>query len=106
MSDTIELLEKIQRMPLLVGKKSLSSLASFLTGYCYCKAKCNAETGGMIPGFQEFVAARYNDVKHSYYTIIENQCTDDAAAFDKFYELLYEFYNLSNEKNKDIRLRT
>ena len=100
MNEIDRLLEKIRRTPLLIGVKSLSSLVAFLDGYVYRMVKKEAKICEVLPGFQEFITKRYGGGKRHWSFAIESQCSSGEEAFDKFYELLDEFYSTNGNQPK------
>lgn len=92
-----KLLMDIEKSPEdYIGKKSLERLVMFLFGYLIFIFKQDGFVEH-LPGFQEFVALRYNYGIHTaygWYQIIRKACETEEEAFDEFYKLLYEFYDL------------
>ena len=99
MSENIsKLLADMKRRPgVYFGKKSLERLATFLSGYMCCVSERDGVTSEYLPGFQEFIAERYNiRSAHHWSEIIRFFCTTDEEAFDEFYKLLDEFIKNNN----------
>ena len=90
-----KLLEDMRKRPgVYFGKKSLDRLATFLSGYRCCVLERDGEAPSDLPGFQEFVAERYNiQSAHHWSDIIQFYCSTEEEAFDTFFELIDEFYN-------------
>ncbi|MZQ80920.1 hypothetical protein GQF01_02040 [Paenibacillus sp. 5J-6] len=91
-SRLILLLNKIKEQPgLFIGTKSLIPLWHFLHGYQYCLFDIEGDYYNM-PGFQEYIEDIYNfHGVHSWAQIIQSNCIDDEAAFDKFYVHLDDY---------------
>lgn len=93
------LLKDIQQRPgVYLGKKSLDRLVHTLSGYTLCMLEHGEiQTAEFLPGFQEFVAERYNiQSVHHWSQIIEFFSTTEEEAFDTFFELLSEYYGTWN----------
>ena len=97
MPDYVEkMLLDIQKCPAMyIGKKSLDYLVTYLAGYMWCVFERDGEMPDYLPGFQKFVE-NYYDIKSARHwsQIIKFFCMKEEEAFDMFYQLLYEFYDL------------
>ncbi|OPH56973.1 hypothetical protein BC351_26550 [Paenibacillus ferrarius] len=79
------------RIESFIGRKSLTPLWHFLHGYQYCLFDIERDYYN-THGFQEYIEDFYYfHGAHSWAHIIQNNCIDDEAAFDKFYEHLDEY---------------
>ena len=82
----------------LIGKKSLDRLVTFLCGYVHGIYAVTNNHLIVLPGFQEFVQQKYGINDHYWADIILFCCfNNDEEAFDVFYELLDEFLKLHPE---------
>jgi len=81
-----------------IGKASLSRLNLFILGYTLSQADEEGIFSNWLDEFQKFVQQKYN-IRHSirFSEIIRCFSSSDSHAFDRFYELLDEFYNLTQE---------
>lgn len=90
-----KLLGEIQARPgMYIGKDSLSLLVAFLDGYTHAVQQNSKVYNENFPGFQEWIAAKY-EIKssHRWNDIILFYELDESKAFRKFFELLEEFYS-------------
>ncbi len=68
---------------------------TYLAGYMWCVYEQEGDMPDYLPGFQEFVENHYDiHSEHHWSKIIEFFCMTEEKAFDVFYELLHEFYEL------------
>jgi len=92
------LYKKIQQMKqrpgMYIGKKSLHLLQAYLNGYIAYHNEVNDKPNYFfLPEFQEYVQQRYNiHTTHSWASLITFFSCNDNDAFDKFYELLDDFF--------------
>ena len=96
-----ELLEKIKNKPsMYIGTKSIIKLKHFLDGvlcalYCMNKQDASAD---FLQGFQEWIQIRYDIASsHHWSSIINFFSSNEAEAFDMFYNHLAEFLSLDKE---------
>ena len=105
MLDLYELLSKIRQRPsLYLGKRSLSHLHVFLDGYTFACRQLGippTKQEKKFEEFQEWIEIRFNQLStQSWSRIILFYSEDEAAALNRFFELLEEFLN-SGSKNND-----
>lgn len=76
-----------------IGEPSLRRLNLFILGYTLSQADEGNNLSNYLDGFQKFVQQKYN-IKHSirFSEIIRCFSSSDSHAFERFYELLEEFY--------------
>jgi hypothetical protein len=88
------LLADIKKRPgVYIGKKSLDRLATFISGYMCCVHERDGASPEYLPGFQEFIAERYNiHSVHGWPEIIQFFNVTEEDAFDEFYRLLNTYY--------------
>lgn len=107
MLDLYELLGKIKQRPsLYLGKRSLSHLHVFLDGYTFACRQLGiplTEQEKKFEEFQEWIEIRFNQVStQSWSRIILFYSEDEAAALNRFFELLEEFLSSGDSsKNSD-----
>lgn len=96
-----KLLTDIKKRPgVYFGKKTLTDLSIFLSGYMCCTFERDGGTLEYLPGFQEFIEKRYNiKIARHWSEIICFFSFTEEDAFDQFYMLLDEYYNQSNNEN-------
>ena len=89
----IKVLNEVKERPgVYIGKKSLERLAMYITGYVSCMVELTGETTNFLIDIQEYVANHYNINSDQYWVdIIRFYTLSEDEAYDKFYELLYEF---------------
>ena len=96
-----ELLENIKKRPgMYIGTKSLIKLKHFLDGLFH--ALCFVDKQNKYPiflqGFQEWIQIRYDITSNHHWSCILNFfSSNEAEAFDLFYEHLEEFLSLDKE---------
>jgi hypothetical protein len=88
------LLERIrQRLPLFLGKRSLSALSSFLNGCYFAQHELNVETESLLRNdFHDWVAYRLHFRKSTlgFANMILEQTPDESQALVRFFELVDE----------------
>lgn len=89
-----QLLKNIYKMPgAYFGAKMFTPMYECLSGYMLCLFDHNEVSSPNLPGFQEFVAKKYNiDSPRPWYKIIMFYSITEKDAFDTFFELLSECY--------------
>ncbi|MCD1258180.1 hypothetical protein B5M42_004915 [Paenibacillus athensensis] len=93
-------LQQIKQKPALyLGKKSLPLLQAYLNGYvAYHNDTNNEEDYFFLPELRDYIIQHYNiDTSHGWPELITFFSSNDNEAFDKFYELLDDFFS----KNTD-----
>lgn len=100
MDNVIKVLEELRsRYNVIIGKKSLERLVSFVWGYIHCMYDNGIKLNGFLPGFQQYIEDRYNiHTDHNWSSIIQFFSNSDAEAFDLFYQLLDDFLAENQEK--------
>lgn len=94
MKNLEEVLLKIKDDPeKYIGETSLNRLDHFILGYTLSQLDETGTSSEWLTEFQDFVQKKYN-VSYSFRfsKIIRYFSTSDDHAYDKFYELLDEFY--------------
>jgi hypothetical protein len=83
-----------QRPGLYLGKKSLHLLQAYLNGYLDYYNETNEPNYFFLPEFREYIQQRYNINTPSlnWTDIIILHAESEADAFDKFFQLLDEFF--------------
>lgn len=78
-----------------IGKKSLERLDRFIKGYVSCQGREDGTYPEWREKFMEYVQEKY-EVKEciGVSDIIRHISLSDEEAFDKYYELLEEFYHI------------
>jgi hypothetical protein len=94
-----ELLLKIKADPdLYLEERSVELLRFFIFGFDFCQATYNPGFTSFYYEFQGFIQEKYNvDTAQIWSRIIRFYSNSDSAAFDKFFELLDEFYMIIDE---------
>jgi len=95
-------IETIKERPeLYIGKKSLVLLKAYMDGYMDRQNEMIGESIGFDFAFQEFIQNRFTiTASHHWADIITFYSITDAGAFDRFYELLDEFYRKAASTSK------
>lgn len=93
MDEFEEMLARVRKKPVInLGLISLVRLKAFLDGYVTYIHDTEDENFQFYPGFQEFVAEKYEiKVPAHWSKIIQLVTTTDEQAFYLFFELLDEF---------------
>lgn len=80
-----------------IGKKSLEKLTLFIAGYALSQAEETGTYPELKEKFSRYIEKKYN-VKEciGILEIIRRVSYSDEDAFDKYYELLQEFYSEDN----------
>lgn len=86
-----------------IGKKSMESLKCFIDGYLICQMQ---EDTRSYPGWPEkfmfYLQEKYDEKRCIGVASIIRQITlSDQEAFDKYYELLEEFFIMSGKGDED-----
>ncbi|MEK8130471.1 hypothetical protein WMW72_21415 [Paenibacillus filicis] len=83
-----------QRPGMYIGKKSLHLLQAYLNGYIAYHNEVNKEPNYFfLSEFQGYIQRRYNiNTTHSWAELITFFSSNDNDAFDRFYELLDDFF--------------
>ena len=90
------LVELKYRPGVYIGKKSLERLSAFINGYMYCYYKHNGGPSDYLPGFQDYIEKKYGiQSTHGWSEIIRFFSTTEEEAFDSFFNLVNEFYNVN-----------
>jgi hypothetical protein len=86
---------KIRDNPIkYIGKKSLKRLDLFISGYTLSQLERDGKYQEFLDQYQKFLARKYNIRQSKRFSmIIQDNSASDEHAFEKFYELLGEFYN-------------
>lgn len=94
MKNINDALLKIKKNPKkYISKKSINYLDLFITGYILSQRDETGEYPESLLGFQEFVEQKYKISSNIRYSkIIRIYSTSDEDAFEKFYDILDEFY--------------
>lgn len=100
-----KLYEKIQSMKqrpgLYIRNKNLHLLKAYLDGYIHCYMEIhNEENYFFLPKFQEYIQCKYqinSPTPLDWVEIITMNEKNDECAFDRFYELLDEFFAESKQ---------
>lgn len=95
MDEIFSLLNKIKQNPnMYLGRPSLELLFAFITG-CICFHNEREHIFmEFLPGFQNFIEAKYNIKKdYGWSSIIQEISNNDMEAFYMFFELLNEYLN-------------
>lgn len=104
-SELNELLKAIKAKPgLYIGIKSLVRLRTFIDGFLYAVYLINGKKRHIefYPDFQNWIAEKYHiRSTHGWCEIINFYELSEEKAFDRFYELLNEFFI---EKNINIEI--
>lgn len=83
-----------------IGQKSLERLDLFIFGYMLSQLDSDGTYSKWLSEFSEFIVKKYNIYYNVRYSqIIRLFSVSDEHAFDKFYELLDEFYQEKSEGN-------
>ncbi|MNG06647.1 hypothetical protein D3C84_899030 [compost metagenome] len=88
-------LQQIKQKPALyLGKKSLPLLQAYLNGYvAHHNDTSGEENYFFLPELRDYISDHYNiNTTHSWSDLITFFSTNDNDAFDKFYELLDDFF--------------
>lgn len=85
-----------ERPEIYFGEKSLFLLKAYFDGYIDRQHEIDGKTYVWVVGFQEFVQSRYNITStQNWSSIIRFYSTSNSEAFDRFYELLDEYFELN-----------
>jgi hypothetical protein len=90
----LELLQDMRRRRtgMFIGKPSIIRLAAFLRGYEHAAQQLGGkEPDSILPGFRDWIHARFGSSRHSWEETILRQSADDAEAQENFWKLLDEF---------------
>jgi len=78
-----------------IGEKSIKKLNVFICGYVLSQSDENGKPPEELPGFYEFIQKKYNTmIARSWAEIILFHSISDEQAFDEFYSVLDEFYEM------------
>lgn len=81
-----------------LGRKSLELLNAFLNGYVICQYETYGVMNDYLTDFEDYIKQKHSlNTDHNCFSIIRFFCSSDEEAFDEFYQLLDDFYNLKNE---------
>lgn len=88
------------RPGMYLGKKSLSLLGAYITGYLDCQYESDREFVSTFPEFNDFIHEYYNiSTCQDWVKIIIFHFSTDEDAVDRFYKLLDMFMDKKNLKN-------
>ena len=86
-----EILEKLRdSYPAYIGRKSLNTLSTFVSGYELAVQEIMGEDTGFFFRMNVFVHQKYDTISSlskNWVTLLTERAGSDAAAFDLFYEL-------------------
>jgi len=111
-SGLFEILAKIRSKPgMYLGKPSISDLFMFLVGYKIARRELGIEpTEKEIEFYSEFhgfLETKYNlKTSNSWAKIVMLYCHDEKEGFEKFFQLLDEFEQLSKTTECEDKLIT
>ncbi|MFD2329462.1 hypothetical protein ACFSR7_09435 [Cohnella sp. GCM10020058] len=97
MDKLYNLLQKIGHLPeIYLGTKSLHLLQAFLNGYIEYHYEMTGESSSFfLPEFQKYIEKNFNvTTTHSWASIIILNSSSEEEAFENFYKLLIEFFEL------------
>jgi hypothetical protein len=102
MNNYHEVLQQIQKKPgLYIGNASISNLYMFLTGYQFARRQLNIPVSTEEQEFQRFqpwLQEKFGlKTSHSWSQIILFYSTDERDAFERFFNLLQEFWQHKGE---------
>lgn len=87
-------IQQIKQKPgMYIGKPSLHLLQAYLNDYVAYHNETNDPNYFFMPEFQEYIQRRFNiTTTHSWANIITFYSNNDDDAFNRFYQLLEEFF--------------
>ena len=100
MNDIVKRLFEIKEKPgAYIGRKSLTYLFFYILGYHDREYDIGKSVPRLLPGFQEFIQERYKITScHDWASIILFYSSSEEEAFDRFFELLDEYWTMYPER--------
>ncbi len=95
-----QLLMKLERNPaLFIGNTDLSSLAQFISGYCFAKSEENNQFNDwLFNGFREYLAHKYSDSEPLSWPGLIIKHEPDGNSTNSFFKLLHNYLDEQKEK--------